>query len=205
MPAEKSVTMPTKKNNEVYENWTVYSSSGKLMFRCNNKKADWYLSRQLAKPHPSRSKSIQLTFEAKGQGHAPGDYMVEDRVNCCVACGGSDHLTLHHVVPDMYRRWMPLTIKSKSGWIQVPEYRVTRKAASALAHLSEKIPPSRQEQLTHVVQTLVKKEGWENLEWKEILDRCCKLKDTFQGPDFVEHGEYVVSQLLKQVNQTQTP
>jgi hypothetical protein len=59
--------------------------------------------------------------------------MVEDRSNECVACGGQDHLTVHHVgkitkrdiglfvfepissiVPEMYRHWMPLVIKSKS-------------------------------------------------------------------------------------------
>lgn len=63
---------------------------------------------------PNESRSIKLTFEAKGDGHKKGDYMVEDRSNTCVSCGSNQYLTVHHVVPEMYRHWMPLTIKSKS-------------------------------------------------------------------------------------------
>lgn len=63
---------------------------------------------------PKETRSIKLTFEAKGDGHKKGDYMVEDRSNICVSCGKSQYLTVHHVVPEMYRHWMPLAVKSKS-------------------------------------------------------------------------------------------
>ncbi|KAI8993525.1 hypothetical protein BDB01DRAFT_716015, partial [Pilobolus umbonatus] len=79
------------------------------------KKAQWYLKRELAALIPTESRSIRLTFEAKGSGHKVGDYMVEERYNKCVSCGGSKDLTIHHVVPEMYRHWMPLSIKSKSS------------------------------------------------------------------------------------------
>ncbi|KAI8881846.1 hypothetical protein K501DRAFT_222197 [Backusella circina FSU 941] len=101
------------RKNIIYENWKVYSKQNKLMFRCNEKKVKWYLKRNLAVE--TAPNTIQLTFEAKGQGHDLNDYMVEDRTNICVACGSNQNLTLHHVVPEMYRHWMPLSIKSKSS------------------------------------------------------------------------------------------
>ncbi|KAI7892145.1 uncharacterized protein EV154DRAFT_505770 [Mucor mucedo] len=116
MPREgKKVAIQSKKSNIFYENWKVYSTGHKLMFRCNQKKADWYLKRDLAVLLPKESRSIKLTFEAKGDGHKKGDYMVEDRNNMCVACGSTKDLSIHHVVPEMYRQWMPLVIKAKSS------------------------------------------------------------------------------------------
>ncbi|KAI7903317.1 uncharacterized protein BX663DRAFT_433862, partial [Cokeromyces recurvatus] len=79
------------------------------------KKAQWYLKRELATLLKDEPKAIKLNFEAKGDGHKEGDYMIEDRSNICVACGDTEQLTMHHVVPEMYRQWMPLVIKSKSS------------------------------------------------------------------------------------------
>lgn len=54
--------------------------------------------------------AIQLTFEAKGQGHDENDYMIEDRKNICVVCASQAGLTLHHVVSPWslypYDRWI---------------------------------------------------------------------------------------------------
>ncbi|KAI9019486.1 hypothetical protein CLU79DRAFT_757415 [Phycomyces nitens] len=159
--------------------------------------------------------------------------MIEDRVNSCVSCDAKIGLTVHHVVPDMYRRWMPLTIKSKSsrdllvlckichdsyethalqfkkqlvniygvplegkGWIQRPDYRAARKAASALLRAPEKIPQSRIQELTTLVEGFSNEKGWTDLKWTEILERCRGLEDTIKGPDFVEHGECVVGRLM---------
>ncbi|CDS10446.1 hypothetical protein LRAMOSA03122 [Lichtheimia ramosa] len=116
MPRQKqSVVMPSRKSLTIYENWKVYSLQGKLMFRCNQKKARWYLDRELAVKRDKEEHAIQLTFEAKGQGHDENDYMIEDRKNICVVCASQAGLTLHHVVPYVYRQWFPLAIKSKSS------------------------------------------------------------------------------------------
>jgi hypothetical protein len=45
----------------------------------------------------TEDKAIQLVFDAKGDGHSEGDYMVEDRANICVSCGSPNALTLHHI------------------------------------------------------------------------------------------------------------
>jgi hypothetical protein len=65
------------------------------------KKADWYLCRDLAALLPE-DKAIKLLFVAKGDGHAEGDYMVEDKANICVSCGASKALTLHHIGKNKY-------------------------------------------------------------------------------------------------------
>ncbi|KAG0747487.1 hypothetical protein G6F16_008570 [Rhizopus arrhizus] len=205
------------------------------MFRCNEKKVQWYLQRKLATTLESEPNAIRLNFEAKGDGHKPGDYMIEERTNVCVSCGKMDHLTLHHVVPDMYRQWMPLVIKSKSsrdllllckqchtdyevhattlkkqfakrfdiplegkGWVDLPEHRKARKAASALLKASDKIPKDRQLVLEMVIKNFWK-ENYENetVDWQTVLKECSEIKDHFKGPDFIEHGNSAIQQLTQ--------
>jgi len=48
------------------ENWKVYHPSGRHMFTCGEKKAKWYLDRNLAKS--IGKKKIALTFSPKGNG-----------------------------------------------------------------------------------------------------------------------------------------
>lgn len=55
------------------------------------------MNKDLAELLTEETKAIQLTFEAKGDGHKEGDYMIEDRSNICVSCGVPDNLTMHHV------------------------------------------------------------------------------------------------------------
>lgn len=55
------------------------------------------MNKDLAELMNGEKKAIQLKFEAKGDGHDEGDYMIEDRSNICVSCGTSNNLTMHHV------------------------------------------------------------------------------------------------------------
>ncbi len=48
------------------ENWEVYHPDGTHMFTCGEKKATWYLDKDLAKR--TEDGKIQLTFEPKGNG-----------------------------------------------------------------------------------------------------------------------------------------
>ncbi|KAI8055553.1 uncharacterized protein B0P05DRAFT_581702 [Gilbertella persicaria] len=210
----KQVVMPSKKSNIIYENWKV-------------KKAQWYLKKNLAVLLPE-SRAIQLTFEAKGDGHQQGDYMVQDRSNTCVACGGNTYLTMHHVVPEMYRHWMPLAVKSKSychdqyeqkatafkkqgvarfgislegrGWITLPHYKKAKKAASALLRSSDKIPLDRQTVLKDIVVQFWQEEHPDDTttDFDCLLRECSELQDHFKGPDFIEHGQEAIRQLTQQ-------
>ncbi|KAI8053488.1 hypothetical protein BDF22DRAFT_620040 [Syncephalis plumigaleata] len=100
------------------------------------KRIDWYLSRGLAEliddtsrlndlglvkeDEDNCSTVIQLNFITRGRGRAGDAYYLEDRQDQCVGCGSSQHLTMHHVVPEVYRHHMPLTVKSRSSYDILP-------------------------------------------------------------------------------------
>jgi len=99
------------KNRKIYGNWKVYSPDGELMFRCDNKKAKWYLSRNLAE-YINTNQEIKLKFKPKGLGNHNKVYGLDEMLNICVNCGGDEFLTRHHIVPYCYRKFFPLELKS---------------------------------------------------------------------------------------------
>lgn len=87
------------------------------------------------------------------------------------------------------------------GWVMVPENRVARKAASALLRpdAESKIPEARLAELKRAVEKYSQdKEDWACLRWDQILEKCCELKDMYPGPDFAEHGQTIVNELMKE-------
>ena len=97
-----------------YGNIKFYSPDGVLMFHGNNKKLNFYLSKDLVK---SYNDGYQLTFTPKGLGYYDRDRsLLNPRINQCVVCGETDLflLTRHHIVPSIFRRWMPESYKSYS-------------------------------------------------------------------------------------------
>jgi hypothetical protein len=100
------------KDRKIYGNYKVFSPNGELMFRCDEKKANWYLNRDLAKLTDIDTFTIQLKFEPKGLGNHNRVYGLTEMYNKCVVCGSNEFLTRHHVVPICYRRFFPVHIKS---------------------------------------------------------------------------------------------
>lgn len=101
------------KKNAPYGNCKVLNKNGELIFRCGNKKAKWYLSRNLAKIiEPFPNLVIQLNFEANGPGNKGDAYLLGDKENRCVCCGILNGLTLHHVVPYCFRKFFPEQFKN---------------------------------------------------------------------------------------------
>lgn len=98
------------KDRKIYGNWQVESPDGILMFRCEDKKANWYLTRDLAEKLSDNK--IRLKFEPQGLGNHNKGYGLTEMENKCVNCGTEDFLTRHHVVPYCYRRYFPMHIKS---------------------------------------------------------------------------------------------
>ncbi len=88
-----------------------------LIFHTSYKRAGWYVEHGLAVKLCDDPLRIRLTFQPKGPGHAcEGEFhLLIPRENHCVVCGAETDLTLHHVVPYQYRRYMPL-YKSHSWW-----------------------------------------------------------------------------------------
>lgn len=95
-----------------YGNWLALHPDGSIMFYCDEKKANWYLSRNYAKV--VKDKTIQLTFMPKGKGESE-----ETRIkkpNICVGCGSTDCLTRHHIVPRVYRKHFPIELKEHNSY-----------------------------------------------------------------------------------------
>lgn len=95
------------------ENWKVYHPSGRHMFTCGEKKAKWYLERNLAKL--IGKKKIALTFSPKGNGFEDNEEFGRSiREARCVVSGVEDGLQRHHIVPYCYRSYFPEAFKSKN-------------------------------------------------------------------------------------------
>lgn len=95
------------------ENWKVFHPNGKHMFTCGEKKANWYLERDLAKKVNYRE--IQFTFTPKGDGYSDNEeFGLIERKPICVVSGTMDDLQRHHIVPYCYRTHFPKEFKSKN-------------------------------------------------------------------------------------------
>jgi len=109
------MSLPILQRKEVYGNWTMLSPSGEEMCKCAKKKADWYLSRNLATLVESKEKTFRLIFQPAGNGNAGDEYYLGKRDSKCVVCGIEENLTRHHVVPYAYRKNFSLKYKSHSS------------------------------------------------------------------------------------------
>jgi exonuclease 3'-5' domain-containing protein 2 len=106
------------RKKKIYGNYQVFSPDNVLMFRCDEKKANWYLDRDLAEKIDSCK--IKLTFIPNGYGD--DDFLKEERENICVVCGEKniEVLTRHHLIPYEFRRHFPEAIKSRNSAYIVP-------------------------------------------------------------------------------------
>jgi hypothetical protein len=98
--------------NLLYGNCCVLSPEGILMFRCNEKKINWYLKRDLADIVSDNPKTIQLKFKPNGLGNHNKPYGLTEMHNRCVNCGIEEDLTKHHVIPICYRKHFSIELKS---------------------------------------------------------------------------------------------
>ncbi len=100
------------KDRNIYGNCQVISPDGHLMVRCDSKKANWYISRDLAYVVNETPLTIKLKFKPKGLGNHDKIFGLSMMSNKCVNCGTEDYLSRHHVVPYCYRKHFPLNRKS---------------------------------------------------------------------------------------------
>jgi len=95
------------------ENWEVYHPNGTHMFTCGEKKANWYLERNLAVR--TTDDKIMLNFEPKGNGFETNEVFGKShREAICVVTGIADGLQRHHIVPYCYRTYFSEQYKSKN-------------------------------------------------------------------------------------------
>jgi hypothetical protein len=110
---EKNNILKLGSKNLNSENWKVFHPNGKHMFTCGEKKAFWYLDRNLAILFGE--KSIKLTFIPRGNGFEDNEEFGRNvRIVRCVVTGVEDNLQRHHIVPYCYRTYFPEQYKSKN-------------------------------------------------------------------------------------------
>jgi hypothetical protein len=120
-----------------YDNIGMYDPDGIMLCTIGKKKANWYVQKRKLAVWKVPSKSIQLLFTPKSnnKNKSEGDdnsskheeegqhvlkfksegsilYNTAHKKNICVACGASDGLMRHYVVPYSYRRLLPTKFKS---------------------------------------------------------------------------------------------
>ncbi len=102
------------RKNIPYGNWKVLNINGDLIFRCSQKKINWYLERGLA--DKVEDGTIRLNFVTNGDGHKGDDFYLKEKQNRCVRCGEKEIklISKHHVIPQMFRRHMDDRIKGRS-------------------------------------------------------------------------------------------
>ena len=113
---------PSKERNNILksgsknlnsENWKVYNPDGRHMFTCGEKKATWYLERDLA--IQIGLDEIQFTFDPRGNGFEDNEVFGRNiREPICVVGGHREGLQRHHIVPYCYRTYFPVRYKSKN-------------------------------------------------------------------------------------------
>lgn len=95
------------------ENWMVFHPTGRHMFTCGEKKAMWYLEKDLAEI--IGDKKIKFTFDPRGNGFEDNEEFGRNaRENKCVVNGVTVGLQRHHIVPYCYRSFFPEEYKSKN-------------------------------------------------------------------------------------------
>lgn len=97
----------TINQENLYGGIKILSPEGAILCRCNKKKSNWYLSRELA--DKKSEDCIVLRFTPKGFGDP---YLIHPKANICVVCGMDKELTKHHVVPSSYRKHFPVKFKT---------------------------------------------------------------------------------------------
>ncbi|CAD7975050.1 unnamed protein product [Amoebophrya sp. A25] len=113
---------------QVYGNFSLLSSQGELLAKCDKKKIQWYLRKGLAEPVEGDDSAIKLKFDPEGRKHygemAPEDlakqkkadaFYVREKENICVSCGATKNYLRFHIVPTIYRKHFPEEFKAHSS------------------------------------------------------------------------------------------
>ena len=96
----------------MYDNIVMYGPQGDLLCTISQKKAFWYVRKNLGKWKDKKNSALQLLFTPKGKSSQPSTYNKTLKENICVCCGEAKHHMRHYVVPYCYRSLLPGKYKS---------------------------------------------------------------------------------------------
>lgn len=96
----------------IYESYAMLHPDGTLMCRCNKKRANWYIDRNLATWIDETT--FKLNFVPQGHGKSNNEYYKQHLENKCVVCGELNNLNKHHVFPYVFRSRLPVYYKESN-------------------------------------------------------------------------------------------
>ena len=166
----------------------IYDIDGMFLSFSSEKRIEWYLEKKLASKIENTN-HIKLNFKSKKNCNQYHN-LKESYHFWCVCCGGSDNLTKHHVVPQMYLPYFPHTFKNRNRHdllflCETCHVEYEKSASKFKTNLYETFVPTSILRLTkdiHRIHALVYKRFKKNndkikinKEIQKILDKYCNL------------------------------
>lgn len=105
-------------SKNIFDFIRMENPEGCFMGYSSNKRAEWYLERNLGEW--VGEKVFRLNFKPQGNGKAGIPYYAIKIENRCVCCGTTENMTRHHVFPYMFRSKLPIQYKSRSNYDILP-------------------------------------------------------------------------------------
>lgn len=100
----------------LYHNCFLQAPDGELLCTCDNKKALWYVEKELADIVKEDPLTVRLRFEPAGRSVGDvGKYYQMTKENKCVVCGATNSYIRKNVVPREYRKYFPEIMKDHSS------------------------------------------------------------------------------------------
>ena len=104
----------------LYDAVMMHAPDGTSMCRLSRARADWYVSRGLARRAEDGGSAITLLFQPNGLGNAQEPWLLAPKANACVGCGvaqeaAAEGLMRWSVVPPSFRSLLPEERKSRDS------------------------------------------------------------------------------------------
>jgi hypothetical protein len=96
--------------SQIYDNCIILAPDGEAVARCQKKRLDWFLERNLATKVCDNPLTIKLHFEPKSRYHK--EEATQIKFNRCVVCGATKNINRHHIIPACFRHEFPPEIRS---------------------------------------------------------------------------------------------
>ncbi|KAG6456921.1 hypothetical protein O3G_MSEX010014 [Manduca sexta] len=104
------------RSKPLYHNCFMQAPDGELLCTCDDKKAMWYVEKELADVVTESPLTVRLRFEPAGRCVGDvGRYYQLTKENKCVVCSGETSCIRKNVVPREYRKYFPEIMKDHSS------------------------------------------------------------------------------------------
>ncbi|XP_028158918.1 exonuclease 3'-5' domain-containing protein 2 [Ostrinia furnacalis] len=109
------------RSRPLYHNCFLQAPDGDLLCTCDDRKAMWYVEKQIADVVKDDPLTVRLRFEPSGRANGSvGAYYKLTKENKCVVCGAGNIYIRKNVVPREYRKYFPEVMKEHSSHDVVP-------------------------------------------------------------------------------------